>query len=163
MRKLDVGQLAAILANVGVIASLVFVGVQVRQEAAATRAATILQLKDSWVQLNLAEATSLDLSEAFESAETKGWDGASAVEKRLVAGHFRTLFHNWSNAYYQYENGTLDENQWKAYAREAQTAARSPLIQQVWSEWNYVYDDRFRGLMNGFIAESEVDTNGQVR
>jgi hypothetical protein len=47
MKKIDLGQTIAILANVGVIASLIFVGVQVQQGATATRSATVLQLKDS--------------------------------------------------------------------------------------------------------------------
>ena len=159
MKKIDLGQTITILANVGVIASLIFVGVQIRQEAAATRAATVLQLKDSWVQLNLAEATSVDLASAFESAQERGWDGASYVEQRLMAAHFRTLFHNWSNAYYQYENDTLDENQWGAFYREARGALENPRIRRVWLEWQEAYDDRFRELMNGFIAELEVETD----
>ncbi len=52
MKKIDLGQTIAIFANLGVIASLIFVGVQVQQGATATRSATVLQLKDSWVQLN---------------------------------------------------------------------------------------------------------------
>jgi hypothetical protein len=127
---------------------------QVRQDAEATRAATFQQLKDSWVQLNLAEATSVDLAMAFQAAREKGWDDAGVVAQSLITGHFRTLFHNWSNAYYHYQNDNLDENQWGAYVREIDAATSNPLILRVWSDWNHVYDDHFRDLMNGFIADS---------
>ena len=40
------------LGFLGVMASLVFVGLEIRQGASATRAATVLQLKDAWVQTN---------------------------------------------------------------------------------------------------------------
>jgi hypothetical protein len=55
--------------TIGVIASLIFVGVQIQQVAAATRSATVLQLRDSWVQLNLAcRKTGLDdLGKAIEA------------------------------------------------------------------------------------------------
>ena len=159
MKKIDLSQTITILANVGVIASLVFLSMQVRQEAAASRAATFQQLKDSWVQVNLAEATSVDLAKAFETAQTQGWEGTGSVDRRLLSGYVRTLFHNWSNAYYHYENGTLDENQWQSYIREVRSGMRSPLLRQVWSEWGFVYDDEFRKLMNDFIAESEAEAN----
>jgi hypothetical protein len=159
MKKIDLGQTITILANIGVIASLVFLGMQVRQEAAASRAATFQQLKDSWVQTNLAEATSVDLANAFETAQTQGWESASPVERRLLSGFIRTLFHNWSNAYYHYGDGTLDVNQWQSYIREMRSGMGSPLLRQVWSDWGFVYDDQFRELMNELITESEAETN----
>jgi hypothetical protein len=159
MKKIDFGQKITILANIGVIASLIFVGVQIRQEAAATRSATVLQLKDSWVQLNLVQATSVELADAFESVEERGWSGASYQDQIFLEGFFRTLLHNWSNAYYQYQNGTLDETQWGAYLREARWNAASPMVRQIWSEWNHVYDDSFRNLMDDLIAETSVPTD----
>lgn len=159
MKRIDLGQTITVLANLGVIASLVFLGLQVRQEAAASRAATFQQLKDSWVQANLAEATSVDLANAFETAKTQGWEEATAVERRLLSGYIRTLFHNWSNAYYHYQDGTLDDNQWRSYIREIRSGIRDPLLLQVWSEWGFVFDDKFRELVNDLIAESDAKAN----
>ncbi len=159
MKKIDLGQTIAILANLGVVASLIFVGIQVQQGAAATRSATVLQLKDSWVQLNLASATSAELAEAFRLVETQGWDGADYSSKVLVASFYRTLFHIWSNAYYQFQNGTLDGGQWAPHLREAKNAIQTPSIRQVWSDWDFVYDDSFRNLMNDLIAQSAAEPN----
>jgi hypothetical protein len=161
-KKFDLGQIVAILANIGVIASLVFVGVQVQQGATATRSATVLQLKDAWVQLNLASATSVDLATAFQAINEKGWNGASFGEKELVTAFYRTLFHNWSNAYYQYQNETLDENQWGAYIREARWNVENPNVRLIWTEWNHVYDDSFRTLMDNLIAETGAQTQSGV-
>lgn len=157
MKKIDLGQAIAILANIGVIASLIFVGIQVQQGAAATRSATVLQLKDSWVQLNLATATSVELAAAFEIVETQGWDAANYQEKFLVAGFFRTIFHNWSNAYYQYQNGTLEPAQWVSHLREVAENARNPVARQIWCDWSDVYDDSFKKLMDDLVAESNLE------
>ena len=159
MKKIDLGQTIAILANLGVIASLIFVGVQVQQGALATRSATVLQLKDSWVQLNLASATSVELAEAFRSVETQGWNDADYIAKELVASFYRALFHNWSNAYYQYRNGTLDEDQWAPHLREAEASVQKPGMRDIWSGWGYVYDDPFRNLMDDLIAQSAGESN----
>ncbi len=159
MKKIDLGQTIAILANLGVIASLIFVGVQVQQGALATRSATVLQLKDSWVQLNLASATSVELAEAFRSVDTQGWNDADYIAKNLVASFYRALFHNWSNAYYQYQNGTLEEEQWASHFREAEASVQNPAIRQVWSDWGYVYDNPFRILMDDLIAQTSAESN----
>ena len=159
MKKIDLGQTIAIIANVGVIASLIFVGIQVQQGATATRSATVLQLKDSWVQLNLASATSADLAEAFQSVDTHGFNDADYSSKVLVESFYRTLFHIWSNAYYQYKNGTLDGEQWAPHLREAKNAIQTPAIRQIWSDWEFVYDDSFRNLMDDLIAQSVEESN----
>jgi hypothetical protein len=156
MKNINLGQTLSILANAGVIASLIFVGIQVQQGATATRSAAVLQLKDSWVQLNLAQATSVDLADAFHDIDQHGWDGANYRSTSLVEGFIRTLFHNWSNAYYQYQNGALDANQWGAFLREARWNTTDPRIRRVWHDWNHVYDDSFRELMDGLFAETDT-------
>ncbi len=136
-----------------VVASLIFVGVQVQQGASATRSATVLQLKDSWVQLNLALATSPELSNAFDIVEAQGWD-TNPQANRLVAAFYRALFHTWSNAYYQFLNGTLEEDQWLPHLRDAEVGLSSPITRRVWSDWKHTYDDPFRELMDALIANS---------
>jgi hypothetical protein len=156
MKKIDLGQTIAILANLGVIASLIFVGVQVQQGATATRSATVLQIKDAWVQLNLAAATSVELADATQAIAEQGWNDATNRDRTLVTAFYRTLFHNWSNAYYQYQNDTLDENQWGAFVREARVSLENPNIRRVWADWNHIYDDSYRELMDGLIAEVDA-------
>ena len=135
----------------GVIGSLVFVGVQVQQSAAATRSATVLQLKDSWVQVNLALATSPELARAFETVRTDGWE-ADLISQMLVSGYFRSLSHNWSNAYYQYLNGTLEESQWTPHLREVEGSVTDSIAWRVWGEWEHLYDDSFRALVDSLRA-----------
>ena len=42
---------------------MVFVGLQVRQSAEATKAATVLQLKDGWAQLNMTQMENPEILE----------------------------------------------------------------------------------------------------
>ncbi len=149
---LDKRSVVDLVGVAAVVASLIFVGVQIQQGASATRSATVLQLKDSWVQLNLALATSPELSNAFDIVEAQGWD-ANPQANRLVAAFYRALFHTWSNAYYQYLNGTLEEDQWLPHLRDAEVGLSSPIARQVWSDWKHTYDDPFRELMDSLMAE----------
>jgi len=70
-----------------------------------------------------------------------------------VTAFERALLHNWSNAYYQYRNGTLEEEQWLPHLREIQHNAKNQILKRVWSEWDYAFDDEFRKLMNETLSK----------
>lgn len=115
----------------------------------------MLQLKDSWVQLNLAAATTPELAVAFQDVNFNGWDEANFQSRELVAGFQRTRIHTWSNAYFQYQNGTLDEAQWIPIQREIVAAASDDSIRRVWADWNYIYENEFRALVNREIKKRQ--------
>jgi hypothetical protein len=133
MKTTDWRTTAELIGIAAIVASLVFVGLQVQQQAVATRSATVLQLKDSWIQLNLAFATSVELADSFQAIDSQGWAEADYRAKSLVRGFYRALFHNWSNAYYQYSNGTLDQSQWAPHLREVVGSTNNPVARQIWS------------------------------
>ena len=145
-----------VLGHVAVVGSLIFVGVQIHQASVVSRSATVLQLKDNWVQLNLAGATTPELVDAYETVRTSGWE-SDAHARGLVDAFERARLHNWSNAYYQYRNGTLEEDQWLPHLREIQHNVKNPILKKVWSEWDYAFDDEFRKLMDDALSSNRAD------
>ena len=139
----------------GVVASLIFVGIQIQQTNEATRSATVLQLKDSWVQYNIAYATSPELNLAEQDVLTNGWDGANSQSRRLFVGSMRTLFHIWSNAYFQYKNGTLDTAQWTPIHREIVDAMQYEGVRHAWEETRFLYEDEFQIIVDNEIVQIE--------
>ena len=91
----------------GLIASLVFVGLEVRQNAAATRAATAQEVSRSFRDLNLRMAGDGEFVEILISYRQNPED-APPVDQQRLRSFFRALFHIWSNVYYQNLNGTID-------------------------------------------------------
>jgi len=149
----DKKSLAETIGLFAVVASLVFVGMEVRQAAIETRSSTVLQVKDSWVQFNLAMMESQDL---FESMQIVISDGREADPEAtfVVDAWLRALCHNWSNAYFHYQNGTLDEVQWMAHARDAEGAAQLEYFLDFWPEWRHVFDDGFVSFIDSAIAKT---------
>jgi hypothetical protein len=132
----------------GVIASLVFVGAQVRQSAEATRAATVLQLKDGWAQLNLTMMESPEIIDALILVVNQGLDDVDPRSKLVVEAWFRTLLHNWSNAYFQHRIGTLDDEQWAALMSDMEIEGRYRIVWDVWDGWRHIFDEPFQVLMD---------------
>lgn len=141
-----------VVGALGVIASLVFVGLQVRQSAEATRAATVLQLKQDWGQLNLTQMANPEIIDALISVRELGFDNADPRSRLVIAAWWRTMMHNWSNAYFQYRIGTLPEEQWEALLRDMEGEARDNVVWAVWDDWNHIYDQPFRVLMDSLRA-----------
>ena len=145
---MDRKTLIELVGALGVIASLLFVGVQVRQGAAATRAATVLQLKENWVQLNLTYLEAPGMMNAFASGQAIGFENAEPQSQFLVASAYRAIMHNWSNAYFQYRLGTLGDEQWRPVLSDIETESPNEHIWVIWEDWAYIFDEPFRNLMD---------------
>lgn len=144
----------------GVIASLVFVGLEVRQSAEATRAATVLQLKEGWAELNMVQMGNPEVIDALLLATQRGLDDIDPRSQLIVSAWGRTLMHNWSNAFYQYRAGTLDDEQWRALLRDMEGTSRFRVYWEVWDASGHIYDDSFRNLMDSLrVANYDPDAS----
>jgi len=145
------------LAALAVIGSLVFVGIQVRQNSEATRAAATQELGQSWVDWNVAMATR-EIQEAVLVVEQFGDPSeAPPVEQRIAESYTRSLFSNWSISYYQYRMGILDEPLWDGVLRDMSRSVdpANPfgrLIHWTWTRNREVYNVRFAALMDSLLA-----------
>ena len=141
-----------VLGTLGMIAGLIFVGAEIRQSTIATRAATLQEVKSSWLDFNLVVASSPELGAAIQKGEELGWDSLASSERFMISGFYRSLFQNWSNAYAQYRLGTLDPEEWAPQLRDAAPLAQDPLGLEVWELYDHVFDDHFQALMDSLIA-----------
>ena len=141
-----------VVSALGVIASLLFVGLQIQQSAEATRAATVLQLKESWVQLNLTNASSMELAEAWESVLAQGYEDAGPHSRRLVGAYQTAIMQNWSNAYYQFRLETLEEEQWAPILRDIEGTWKWEGLRPIWEERRFFFDEPFQQLMDSVMA-----------
>ena len=87
--------IAEVIGLVGIMGSLVFVGLEVRQNSVATRASTNASFADAFIEINLVLASSPELAHAI----VVSWDDPeklSTEERILVLGIWRAIFHIWS-------------------------------------------------------------------
>lgn len=111
-----------IVGIIAVVVSLVFVGMEVRQNSIATRAATNSAIKDSFRELNLAIATDYQLALALIRAGDNPSEAAPEDQYRILA-LWRALFHIWSNVHRQHINDTVDASLFDAVVQEIETYA----------------------------------------
>ncbi len=116
--------IAEVIGLVGIVGSLVFVGLEVRQNSVATRASTNAGVADAFRELNLVLASSPELARAVV-ASFDDPEKLSPEERILVLGMWRTILHVWSNGHRQWTNETLDQVLYESIVSEISTYGRN--------------------------------------
>ena len=164
-------RIVEVIGIIGIVGSLIFVGVEIRQNSVATRAATDAAIADALRELSLAQATSPALASAF-AAHAADPASAPADAHVLMQGFWRALFHVWSNVYRQHVNGTVDPAIYDSVVREISSYARPPstseplsdievrgrLMSWAWSSERFLFSTDFQEFVDGLLAAPRPST-----
>jgi hypothetical protein len=149
-----VGALSELVGAIGVIASLIYVGAQVRQNTRSMRAATydsLVRSNGDWLWPVIRDAT---LAANFEAA-VGSWTGIAEAERPRVMYLLTQLFRHWENAYFQQEQGTLAPSLWDTWQGIILSYFYQPGIQEWWKLRRTAYSTRFRDFLE---SSSPPDT-----
>ena len=124
MKKIDLGQTITILANVGVIAGIVFLAIEVRESRVATEMQTVEGITEGWISLNEAflesDYTRIHLLGLYRP------DELSTVEAARFSMYLR-MFNNHVNRIGRYsELGLITESEYQSALREMATTMSTP-------------------------------------
>jgi hypothetical protein len=141
-----------------VVSSLIYVGLQVRQNAKATRAATMNNMMNAWG----------DAYRGLSESENVGrlcWTGVQNPSELSGADRWRfsvqvaALFHNFQNAHYQWKLGVYDEDSWVAQSHYFANLMSLPGIRATWDERKEMFSSDFRNFVETRTLETQPDKN----
>lgn len=126
---------------VSVIASLIFVGMEIRQNTTAVRGATNQAISDQATELYLAMATNRNLA----SLTVKLYDGAfrkdfDAIDDMQLFLTVMTGLRRVENIFLQLEDNILDE---RAFDRIGLSFYRSNYGREIWDSNKQFFDRKF--------------------
>lgn len=149
MSMQDVVSIAEIASAIGVLLSLVFVGLQIRQNTQAQRVLAVESLSGAITAINVPAMESPALGSAI-SKVCADWY-ASTREERIIAHYFLfSIFKLLETAWYQQKARTLDPAHWAGWERLLLMLYHSPGIQGVW--WpnrRAAYSPEFQAYLAG--------------
>lgn len=150
---------------IGVIGSLIFVGGELRQNAIATRAAMNADIAVAFVDVNLAIASSPELtSKLAEFADDPAAAPRDAQIQMLAI--WRAVFHVWSNVHRQHLNETIDPAIFDSVVQEISTYAaivadnnqnadivrRHAFVLWAWESERFIYNPDFQEFIDGILG-----------
>ena len=121
-----------ILGGVGVIASLIYVAIQIRNNARAVRAATYHQVSNTFIShweglMNNVETCSMMLRGAQDFTNL-----TDEVDQTRFYFFMMALTRRFENAWFQYKVGVLKEADWKAIAYDMDSLFAYPGARFAW-------------------------------
>ena len=144
-----VGALAELLAATGVIASLIFVGLQVRQNTDVAKANTRQAIADAAQRWALSTVNSADISRIVVTmrAEPSSLTDAERFQWRQYQ---RANIRFFENVFFQYRKGLIEQPEWSGYRRILGGA----LLQLSTTDAEY-FPRLMSGLPPEFVEEAE--------
>jgi hypothetical protein len=146
----------------GVIASLIFVGLQMKQDREIALSAATQARTETTIQNILGMASNPILATALDKIESGESDTLLLSERRaLFLSHQATLY-NLENSHYQYINGFISEEKWTA-SREALREILRPSYgpRSTYKANPAAWRESFRQVVDQLILEIDSEVAGQ--
>lgn len=143
----EIANIGEILGAAGVIASLIFVGWQIKANTKATR----LHMHEQVTQTYMSFLNSVLLDpEAFSAglqASDKTFSELSEGQKMFFFGTMLAFFKHFELMYAQYRQGVMDQETWEAWSEHIRMYFHQPGVQAWWSLRKSTFIPGFRDYL----------------
>ena len=144
MTKIDLGQTIGIIANLGVIAGIVFLAVEIRQASNAVRSSTLQGIASQSYDISMRVAENADLREAQRTADRGGT--LTEDQRDQLFASYTALMRLQQNRFQQMRLGILDEDTIFEVGGTG-PGYRSPFFREYWAERSDRFSPEFREFM----------------
>ena len=137
-----VAQLAEVVAAVGVVVSLIYVGRELQSNTAAVRGASIQEATRAQAELLLTRAVDPALNELYRRGDEDPSSLNESERSRYVLVKRQTWI-NLQNNYFQYDLDLLDQRVWDVYHRTLCNIWGARGSKETWAGHRAVLDSGF--------------------
>ncbi len=149
-----VGAIAELLGAIGVIASLLYLAAQIRQNTRNLQAAAF----DSSAQTLAEENRAFSLNPEFAELVERGnadYYSLSDLEKRRYRANLTNMFRLFESTFLKQKAGLLPAEQWQGFSIAARYMMRRPGWAQCWQEVREIYSEEFRSFLDSAVDEAD--------
>ncbi len=109
MKKNDLGQAVAILANIGVLAGIIFVAYEIRQSNRIAVGTTSYELNRHWMTINELYMTSPEVLDLIVELGNEDFAPEDRRQREQAEAYARRLLNNWIAIEEAYDNGIASD------------------------------------------------------
>jgi hypothetical protein len=148
----ELASLGAAMSGVGVIASVIYVSIQILHNTRAVRASAFQQVVNSFAAISFDIAKDKNLVELYLRA---GRDFASLgeVERAQYSLMLLSFLRRAENVFFQSEIHMLQTQHWSGIRDSIKAIMAPPGARACWSEIKSRVNPEFRSFVDGLIAE----------
>ena len=145
-----IGQLVA---AVGVIPSLIYLAIQIREQNKERRRAGINVLTAQWGDLVKSAQESADFSALFLEG-IRSFHGLDPVAKLRFSAFFTRFTRNCEGMFIYYRDGALEKPLWDEVERTISDYFAYPGVREWWATRKHWLTDEFRAVVEAIIAKN---------
>ncbi len=137
---------------VAIVASLLFLGVEIQQNTAAIELSTAQSFQSDFRAHELVIAQDGDLADLLQRGkeDMSGLTQAELIRVRLLES---SVLRAWANLYYHYSKGALEERLWFGQVRRMkQSWRRNSTMRYFWEDLKTTFEPDFVVFMETVVA-----------
>ncbi len=146
--------IAEIIASIAVIATLLYVGMQIKQNTRSTRLETIRDISSGFNSFYDTMASNRELTDIWHRGAFN-YQGLDETEKLRFTFAVVRVFRLEQEQFLQWREGALDDDHWQSLSAQYTDAVQLPGWQEVWSRRKHHYTKGFQDYVGKLIAEGE--------
>ena len=146
----------------GVIASLVFVGLQMKQDREIALSAATQARTETTIQNILGNASNPILATALDKIEAGETESLLLSERNALQLSYQASLYNLENSHYQYTNGFISEEKWVASREALKSLLRPSYAARLVYESNPAsWRESFQQVVDELIREIDSEIADQ--
>ncbi|MFZ9296711.1 MAG: hypothetical protein ACO24Y_00145 [Hylemonella sp.] len=162
MTLADWANLSQIVGSVAVVASLIFVGIQVHQNTRATKATALQMNADYWL-IYFKMLADGELAKVY-SKGAQGKEKMNSLEFHQFFMLCRAAFMGCEKQHQQYLSGLLSHDAYLGYeATIREQIVAFPGVRAMWQLVRHTYGHEFATFLDAQIVGYAVHANGSIR
>ncbi|NCF20023.1 MAG: hypothetical protein GWP63_17450 [Haliea sp.] len=139
----DLGNLGEFVGAIAVVASLIYVGIQLRQNTAAIKITTAQAFTDTW------------------NVFFRGLRGTSHLKEGELVQFYAFLsqaFTTYQSFFIQRQKGVVDEGSWTSYVQAIIDLMSSKGVREYWEFRHHWYTEEFQDYVNSASTKQSTHT-----
>ena len=154
----DWGAIGEIVGAIGVIGSLLYLAVQIKQSSRSAKANAVQSVQQSMIDIGLAMMSDPSWGEIFEKSQHTFVD-LSREDQSRVGWLWFTVMRGTETLYHHYLQGNADESIWRSHEGSVMTNLSNPAFREWWRANTYPFTKEFTELVDERILA--VEQSGQ--
>ena len=149
----QLGNLGAFIGSIGVVVTLVYLTIQLRQNTSAIRSNTLLE-----IQRDVRDILKLDSSTAVLLTQARLGKKMPPAGRLQLVQRYAGIFRTFESIWFQWDQGCLDSTLLDGYMHHLRVILYSPIAKGLWDEF------QGKALHPGFISyvDGYLKTNPPV-
>ncbi|NIR44180.1 MAG: hypothetical protein GWN99_08660 [Gemmatimonadetes bacterium] len=156
-----IGAVGEAAGAVGVIVSLVYLAVQVRQNTRSVRGEMYESIVTAIVDLVEPLTQDQELARIFETA-VEDWDAVSFEDRSRLVYLLFSVFKLFENLHYQFRQGTLDPSLWAGWHNLILSYYAMPGVRTWWQMRRLAFSAEFRDYLESVSIDRPLPRPSEI-